>query len=230
MSILGLRTLKNLNVLYIEDNPFIAEQTTALLNSYFHTVFHACSAEDGLELFDSQMIHVIITDIELPGMNGLEFCKLIRKKKSTTPIIITTVHNNKEMLLEAIKLNLVDYLIKPVSITDIQKTLTEAIKKLGTNGDCSFKINDNVSYNPLSAQLEVSGKPVKLNHSEFALLDLLIINKNKIVTYETVKHTLDPDNPISDAAFKSLLYRLRKKIGKESIVSVSGIGIKLLNE
>jgi hypothetical protein len=53
------------------------------------------------------------------------------------------------------------------------------------------------------------------------------MNKNKIVNKTTIEHILNPDEPMSEAAYKNLIYRLRKKIGKENIVSVSGVGIKL---
>jgi DNA-binding response OmpR family regulator len=227
MNELSLKVLKSLNVLYVEDDPIIAEQTVSLLKNYFHAVFHTYSAEEALQLFKLEHINIVITDIELPAMNGLQLCEEIRKIKHNIPIFITSMHNHKEMLMQAIKLNLVDYLIKPVSVSTITNTLMKSLKILNTNGELLLQINEDLSYYPLSAQLEVGSETIALNSKEAKLLHLLVLNKNKAVSKVTIEHALNQDEPISDSAFKAILYRLRKKVGKKSIVSISGVGIKL---
>ncbi len=225
---MNIKILKNLNVLYVEDDPVISSHTITLLESYFHTVYGCDNAEDALELFNHERIHLIISDIELPGMNGLQLCEKIRKSNSHIPIFITTAHQDKEMLMQAVKLKLVDYLIKPITVNALAQALSESLDQLNANGDLMVQIDHDRYYYPLIGEIKADGETILLNKFEIELLDLLLINKNKIVNKTTIEHILNPDEPMSEAAYKNLIYRLRKKIGKENIVSVSGLGIKLV--
>lgn len=221
--------LKNMNVLYVEDDDSLAMQTVKLLEYFFHTVTYCDNAEAALDLFTSKLFHLVITDIGLPGINGLQLCEEIRKIDQQIPIFITTIYDDKEKLLQAVKLNLVDYLIKPVSITSIQKTLLEALRRITTSTTLMIFINPGRTYNPLLGQIEVSGDPmpIPLSQKEIKLLNLLLQHKNKILPRETIEDVLYSDAPLTDSSYKSLIFRLRKKIGKDSITSLSGAGIKL---
>ena len=221
--------LKNMNVLYVEDDSLVGIQTLKLLEHFFNTVSYCDNAEEALEIFTSKFIHLVITDIELPGMSGLQLCEEIRKSNQQIPIFITTIHDDKEKLQQAVKLNLVDYLIKPVSIPSIQKTLSESLRRITQSNMLMIHINHEVDYNPLLGQIEISGvkMPIPLSQKEIKLLNLLLQHKNKIVTRETIEQVLYTDKPLSDSSYKSLIFRLRKKIGKDTITSLSGAGIKL---
>jgi DNA-binding response OmpR family regulator len=222
-----LKILKDMNILYIEDDSMVALQTVALLRHFFDTVLYSSNAEDALEIYKSNNIHLLITDIELPGMSGLALCDIIRKEDKKTPIFITTMHDDKENLQKAVKLNLVDYLIKPISISAIKKTLTESLERLNENNVLTVRINKDTYYYPFRGEIEVSKKSVPLAQKEIELLDLLLKHKNQIVARETIEYTLHPDEPLSDSAYKNIIFRLRKKIGKDSITSTSGVGILL---
>lgn len=224
---MDIKVLKNLNVLYVEDDSVVGAQTASLLEHYFHKVFYCDTAEEALELFYRESIQLIVTDIELPGMNGLMFCEKIRATDRHIPIFITSMYSEKAQLKEAIKLNLVDYLIKPVSISAISETLKESISRMSESGIFTVNINKDTRYYPLSGQLEKAGATISLTHSEMTLLALLLEQKNKLVDRTLIEYTLSVDEPMSDASYKNLIYRLRKKIGKENIVTLSGVGIML---
>lgn len=221
--------LKNMNVLYVEDDSLVAIQTLKLLEHFFNTVTLCDNAEEALELFSSNLVHLVITDIELPRMSGLQLCEEIRKSNQQIPIFITTIYDDKEKLQQAVKLNLVDYLIKPVSIPSIQKTLLESLRRIIQSNMLMVHINDEIGYNPLLGQIEVSGveMAVPLSQKEIKLLNLLLQYKNQIVTRETIEQVLYSDTILSDSGYKSLIFRLRKKIGKDAITSLSGAGIRL---
>lgn len=224
---MDIKILKNLNVLYVEDDTIVAAQTLSLLEHYFHKVFYCNNAEDALKIYHNESVQLVITDVELPGMNGLALCESIRKNDYKIPIFITSMHSEKEILKEAIKLNLVDYLIKPVSISAINETIKESIDRMSKSGIFTVNISKDTRYYPLSGELEKDRETISLSHSEMALLNLLVDQKNKLVDRSAIEHHLFPDEPMSDASYKNLIYRLRKKIGKEHIVTVSGMGIIL---
>lgn len=88
-------------------------------------------------------------------------------------------------------------------------------------------LNNDTQYYPLLGQLKVNEETVSMTHREIMLLDLLLKHKNKIVTKEIIQQLVYQDEILTDASYKSSIYRLRKKIGKDSITSLSGLGIKL---
>lgn len=225
-----IKLLRDLNVLYVEDDPIVRSHTLSLLEHFFRKVFYCDNAEEALEIFTAQCetVQLIITDIELPGMNGLELCEKIRQTDRQIPIFITSMYDHKEMLMEAVKLNLIDYLIKPVSIPSITRTLQESLQRMFENGLFTVKIGSDIQYFPLLGQIEIAGNKITLTQSEITFLNLLLKHKNTVVDRNEIEYLLSPDEPMSDPAYKNLIYRLRKKIGKEHIVSVSGIGIKLI--
>ena len=161
-------------------------------------------------------------------MSGLQLCREVRHGDLNMPIFITTMHDDKEKLMQAVTLNLVDYLVKPVSIHSLQKCLRESLKRLEESNALSVEIKKNIHYFPLRWELKILDNPVLLTQKEVNLLDLLLKHKNQVISRETIEQTLYPDEALSDSGYKSLIYRLRKKIGKDSITSHSGIGIKLI--
>lgn len=222
-----LKFLKNLNVLYVEDDPFVTAQTFALLEPLFQKVLVCTNAEDALKLFDLEIIHLLIADIALPGMNGLELCETVRKKDRTFPIFITSAHTQTETLKHAVKLNLVDYLIKPVSVATLTQALRESLERMEEHGLLSVRLMSGCLYYPILGTIESDGQSIPLTRTESELLNLLLRHKNQVVERSMIEYVIFPEEPISDAAYKNLIYRLRKKIGKESLTALSGTGLKL---
>lgn len=224
---MDLKYLKNLNVLYVEDDENIAYPTMTLLEKFFHNVYHTDNAENGLEIVKNEVIHLLITDIELPGMSGFTLCEEIRKTDQSLPIFITTIHDDHNTLKKAIKLNLVDFLIKPISTGSILNTLAESLDRIQYNDDLTTKIADNIVFHLLSGELIVSDKKVNLTKNELKLLTFLVKHKNQLITKGMIEDVLYFEEPMTDAAYKNLLYRLRKKIGKDSLHTVVDVGVKL---
>ena len=224
---MNLNHLKNMNVLYVEDDESIANPTLTLLARFFHKIYHSDNAEDALEIIKNELVHMLITDIELPGMNGLTLCEEIRKTDQNLPIFITTMHDDTDTLKKAIKLNLVDFLVKPISVSTIMKALAESLKRFESNNDTRTKIGDNIDFYPLSGELIISDKKVNLTKYELRLLTFLVKHKNQLISKSMIEDVLYYEEPMTDAACKNLIYRLRKKIGKDSIHTIVGAGIKL---
>jgi len=224
---MNLDHLKDMNVLYVEDDENIADGTLALLENFFHKIYHREKAEDGLEVIENEVVHLLITDIELPGMSGMALCEEIRKIDQNLPIFITTMHDDYDTLKKAIKLNLVDFLVKPISVSAIMNALTESLNKIDYNNDLMTKIGDNIDFYPSSGELIVSDKKVNLTKYELKLLTFLVKHNNHLITKNMIEDVLDHEEPMTDAAYKNLIYRLRKKIGKDSLHTVVGVGIKL---
>lgn len=112
-----------IKLLYVEDETIIREQLSQLLGRIVKDVVSACDGEEGLRLFKEYAPEMVVTDINMPRLNGLDMAKEIRKLDKNIPIVITTAHSESEFLLEAIEIGVSDFLLKPVDIDNLVKVI-----------------------------------------------------------------------------------------------------------
>jgi diguanylate cyclase (GGDEF)-like protein len=123
--------LKYINVLYVEDESDVRELTANILSKFLNNVIQAQNGKEGLELFEKHnntensefTIDLIVTDINMPKMNGLEMIREIHKLDYTIPAVITTAHSDADFLKEAIHLRVRGYVTKPLKINDLIDTI-----------------------------------------------------------------------------------------------------------
>jgi diguanylate cyclase (GGDEF)-like protein len=123
---------KTLKVLYVEDNTKSRESLLLLIGNFFDDIVIAKDGQEGLEKFNQEKFDLIISDIRMPVMNGIEMCKNIRENnhKYNIPIIITTAHNESDILLECIKLNIHGFLLKPINLKQLEKVIRNVCEKI----------------------------------------------------------------------------------------------------
>lgn len=124
------KLLKQVRVLYVEDDETIRESLSSLFQKLFCEVIVAVDGQDGYEKFKSefdknQIIDIVISDITMPRMDGIEMLKLIKKLDYSIPFILTTAYSDVEYFKEAIKLNVTHYAIKPINIKDVMLHVQE---------------------------------------------------------------------------------------------------------
>jgi PAS domain S-box-containing protein len=112
---------KDMVLLYVEDNPDAREMTTMIFEEFFNNIIVAVDGEDGYQKYLENNIDIIISDITMPNLNGIEMCEMIRKKNEQIPIIFLTAHNDESYFLNSIKLGVNGFLIKPVDIQELVK-------------------------------------------------------------------------------------------------------------
>jgi DNA-binding response OmpR family regulator len=222
--------LKNLNILYIEDEENIRINIKKVLLLLCENVFDAQNIEEAKYIIKNQRIDIIISDINLPDTNGIEFIKELRKTDKTIPVILLSAFTDTKYLLEATKLKLVDYLTKPVDFKTLNNSLHTCVEEIIDNSRYMISFKNNIQYNVLQKKLfDLNIKEeITLTSKELDLIDFLIKNSNRIVSSEELKSNLWEDYfEATDSALKNLLNKVRKKIGKESITNISGVGYKL---
>lgn len=121
--------LKDITVLYCEDEANLREVTGGILKSFTKNQFIATDGAEGLEYFkeNKDEIDLVITDVNMPNMSGLEMAKEIKKINSNMPIIVATAFSNSEYLLEAIDLGIDKYVLKPVNIKKLLDTMAKSL-------------------------------------------------------------------------------------------------------
>ena len=122
---------KSIKVLYVEDDPVTREYISEFLSTIFDNLVIAIDGEDGLEKFKSNNINLVITDIMMPKLNGIQMLEEIKKINKDCHSIIISQHNEVDVLLQSIKLNVDGYILKPIefeNILDILEKITEKFK------------------------------------------------------------------------------------------------------
>lgn len=218
--------LKLLNVLYVDDDLELCMGMQKILSLLVQNVYIASTGSQALDIFTRHRMDIIILDIRMGETNGIELAQQLRHSNKNLPIVIVSSYAETEELLAACKLKLIDYLRKPVDLHSIIKILTEAFSQIRENGELLYFFTDEITYNYLSKSLTQRGKEIYLTKNEIVVLELLMAEKGKIVSYESIFNVLDVE--MTDGALKSLMLRLRKKIGEECIRNLSKIGYMLL--
>lgn len=210
--------LKNKNALYVEDEPDVLKNIHELLKGFFSTFYTARDGESGYQVFIDNKIDVMLVDIELPKLNGIDLIKKIRKTNKNIPIIVISAYTKKDYLLESIELNLTKYIVKPLTSPKIHQILKKLDKKFAVNN--TVELLDGVFLYRESAMVRFDNKQHKLTKKELSILDIL--SRRKSISYNEI-YNLWEDTP-SQNAIRSCFKQLRKKLPANFIKNINGIG------
>ncbi len=206
---------KSLSLLYAEDNEILREITEKTLKLVVGKVFSVTNGEEALDVYKNNSINIVILDIHMGSISGIDVAKQIREYNANIPIVIVSGSIATEDLLAACKLNLIDYIHKPIEFNVLIKLLYLAVDRLKSHGMLQAKINDTLSYDYFGkAFVHENGEKIILTKNEILAIELLLSQRGKIVTYETFAQILDEE--MSDGALKNLILRMRKKMGDDS--------------
>ena len=216
--------LKKYSLLYAEDESNIQGEMAKYFESYFQTVYTASDGHETLELYKRHLPDVVILDINMPKINGLEVARRIRKEHSTTRIIMLTAYSEKELLLQATEIDMSKYLVKPVSPYDLKQALDKVASELTSNSNKSTK--QRFDYTIESDGLIYKNKILMpLSKSERIVLRLLIKNFNHTVNYKTFFNSTDGDTEVSnEATLRNIVVKIRKKCPDLIIKNIMGEG------
>lgn len=221
-----MKKLENSTILYIEDDDITRENISSFLKRKCKTLILAKDGKEGLEQFEKSNANIIITDIEMPNLDGLSMAKKIRANSKNTQIIITSAYTSNEYLLEAVNLHLIKYIVKPISLIKLNEALSDCENFLEDNVLTKRYFSEDIFYDTYTKELVNQNEIISLSKNERALLDLLIKNHPSSSSYEAIENNVY-DFASSKNAIKLLVKALRTKIGKESISNVSGLGYKI---
>ncbi|MCK4441701.1 MAG: response regulator, partial [Sulfurovaceae bacterium] len=228
-SVGGIKMLKKskYTLLYIEDEAFIRRIAISYLRPYFADIYEAEDGVEALKIYKEKKPDMIMTDIEMPNMDGLTLCKEIRKKDKTTPIIITTAYTSTEYLLEAVSLNLVKYLVKPMEEEPLFEAIKICFEQIETQNPNIVYLTKDYKFDTFNHTLLKGNEVIPLTESQYKLLDILIKNRERIVSYKEIEDFVWADKVMSSDALRSLIRDVRKLVGKEKIENISKCGYRI---
>lgn len=215
------------SILYAEDDVDVRKNYVIYLQNYFKNIYEANDGKEALELFYKKKPNVVLLDITMPEINGLEVAKNIRLQDEKVPIIVLSAHSDKEFLLDAIKLNLVEYLIKPINRTEFKTLIEETLNKLESfnQTEQNVTIDRSTYWDRKNRLLFNKNKIVDLTKNETLLFELLLNKRNMLVKPtdigELIWNNMSSEN---DASIRNLVKRLRKKLPVDIVQSIYGSG------
>ena len=218
---------KNIKVLYVEDDEVAKENGIEYLENFFEQIYEASDAIIALQLYDKYQPDIIITDIQMPKLNGLEFVKRIRQKDKKTQIIIITAFCDKDYLLKAIELGLVKYLVKPVCEKEFEEALLLCVDSLENSQTNVIQLDDKTTFDMFNKNLIINDEIIKLRTKELVFLELLLKNKNRYVSYSEIENFVWDDSVMTKDALKTLVKNLKTKIPKNLILNLTNSGYKI---
>lgn len=224
--IANLLLLKNKTVLFAEDDKTIRDQTVEVLSMLFKEVFSAHDGKEAFELYEDESPDLIISDIKMPNVDGLQFVEKVRSKDYKIPIILLTSFTEQKMLMDAANLSIDGYIIKPIELNVLINTISKSMKRIEKNSGITT-LQEDLFFNSATQELYQNGSTVSLGIKELELIKLLIENRTRTVTKDEISETLWPLESTSESSIKNLVLRIRKKLDRDIIVSVRGVGYRL---
>ena len=217
-----------MNILVVEDDQSIREGIAAFLSEFGYTMVEAKDGREALLKFNKE-IHLVILDIQIPFVNGLEVLKEIRKQ-SKLPVLILTAFSDEEYKIDAFT-NLADgYMEKPFSLPLLKARIDSLIEKnYGQEEKFSYK-NVEVDFSGYTAK--VDGKSVDMNAKEVEILKYLFENEGQALTREQIlDHVWKETEEIPfDRVIDVYIKELRKKLKLDCIFTIRNVGYKLERE
>ncbi len=224
-------SLENMTVLYAEDENELREVMVDILSFEVKTVYVAKNGIEAYDLYKEKKPDIIISDLNMPGMNGIELGKKIRETDHSTRIIMLTAHSDVQSLLAATELKLTKYLLKPTKGVDLFNALTlayEEIKNFNVTSTCKLQLKENFSWDFKEQALYSGAKEIRLTPKERKILNMLFTNLNSTITYDMlIQDVWEDSNLYSIDTIKTMVKNIRKKLPKDTIKNVYGIGFKV---
>ena len=220
------KTLNNLTVLIVEnegDGKKIVEQ---VMRDKFEKVITAQNGDEGLKKFKKYNPNMVITDVFMPIMNGLDMAKSIKEISKDTPIIVFSTNSEKETLLKAIDVGIDKYVLKPIDLDDFLVTLENVAKNKIETANI-IQVTNGYSFNKIKRVLIRDGVEISLTKKELAFISLLIKRLGTLVLHDEIKNVVWVGESVTEAAIRTFVKRVRDKVGSNFIKNVPGLGYKI---
>ncbi|EAJ9530014.1 response regulator transcription factor [Campylobacter jejuni] len=217
---------KELIILVVEDEVKARESMINILSERFSKVIGAQNGDEGLKKFKKFKPDLVITDIAMPIMDGLDMAREIKEISDDVPIVVLSAYSEKERLLHSIDIGIDKYLIKPVDIEELFKVLDYLIgEKIEAN--MLVKISEEYQFNKTKRTLIYSGGEIVLTKKELAFISLLLKQPGALVLHEDIKKNVWIGEHVSDTAVRTFIKRVRDKVGEDFIKNVPSLGYKI---
>jgi two-component system, OmpR family, response regulator len=216
-------------ILMIEDDLELAEILTEYLEQFDFKVITEDDPFKAVSILKLEPFDLVILDLTLPGMDGLEVCEAIRERQDI-PIIISSARSDVTDKVTALELGADDYLPKPYDPRELEARLHSVLRRYEMKTLEKAEAKSDYKCDLASRQITYKGRVLDLTNAEFGILSYMIEKQGNVVSREDLIHNVQAIN--EDSSNKSIdvmVGRIRNKLGDKSLIeSIRGVGYKLL--
>jgi len=234
---------KQLSILFVEDHDDLRINTTEILKNFFDVVDCSVNGEDALNKYkdhynnNDKYYDIILSDIQMPRLNGVELTESIYKINPKQIVIILSAHDDTKHLLPLINLGIEQFIKKPIDYQDLLGVLLNASKKIKQNESLTLKMpksvkvkfNNSFVFDRDNNSLLEKKNLIYLTKYEIIFLKLLTEHVGKIYSNEDITaHYQTLDEQLDSTNIRKLVSKLRKKLPDDTIESIYGIGYRIV--
>lgn len=224
---MSIDEFRNLKLLYVEDEESIRKYAMSYFNRLFAQTYEASNVDEAYTIFVNEKPQIIVTDIKMEDLSGIELLKKVRAVDKKCQLVVLSAFLDTRYLLDAIELNLVKYLTKPINHTELYPVLLQCannisedrIEKIYFSESCCFDLTNKILIN--------KNENIKLTKNELDFLELLCSNKTRAVSYQEIENIIWYDSVMSENALRLLVKKLRKKLPINTLENIAKIGYKI---
>ena len=219
-------------ILLVDDEPLIIKGLRFTLEQEGYEILTAADGEEALEVFHSEPVDLVLLDVMLPKLDGIQVCQRIRET-SNVPILMLTAKGEDMDKILGLEYGADDYMTKPFNILEVKariKTVLRRVSQPVTNEEKKIIRVHDMEVNIVNRSVTLGGKEVRLTAKEFDLLQLFITNRGKVFSRETMLETVWKYDYMGDARTVDVhIRRLREKLERhpaepECILTKWGVG------
>jgi len=212
-----------MRVLVIEDEPELRRVLTQALREDGYAVDEAADGPDGLFKAIAWAYDIVLLDLMLPGLDGLELLKRLRREK-LTPVLVLTARDAVPDRIRGLDIGADDYVVKPFNLAEVLARVRALIRRAAGQGDSQIAVGD-VEIDTARRAVSRAGEHVALTAREYAILELLVLHRGKVLTKtEIYDHIFDETDDTLSNLIEVHVSNLRKKLGRDLIETRRGLG------
>jgi len=218
-----------MHILLVEDDAVLSNGLSNALQQSGYTLSTSSTGNHALQLLDIEIFDLIILDLGLPDMDGIEILRRVRRKKLTLPVLILTARDEVNDRIEGITQGADDYLTKPFDLGELEARIHALIRRCYAGFSEKIHIGQ-LSLNTQNHEITANGQAINLSAREIALLEMLILQAGKVVCKDHISQRLASDgDALADNAIEVAIHRLRKRLEPHQAVirTVRGLGYLL---
>jgi DNA-binding response OmpR family regulator len=213
-----------MQILLVEDDQSLADGLCKALGNEGFVTNHVTDGGAALHVVDTEPPDIVVLDLGLPDMDGLDVLKSIRRRNAELPVLILTARASIDARVSGLDSGADDYLAKPFETPELIARLRVIERRLSTTKDNRIQAGD-VIIDTVSQQVLLAGEPVDLPRREYMLLKSLMENLGKVLTRQQLENKLYAwGEETTSNALEVHIHHLRKKLGSRLIKTVRGVG------
>jgi DNA-binding response OmpR family regulator len=221
-----------MHVLVIEDNPDIVANLFGFLEPLGYTLDVARNGPAGLNLAIQNPYDVVVLDLSLPGMDGMEVCRRLREVHlNAVPILMLTARDTEHDKVTGLSAGADDYLVKPYSLLELDARLKALVRRMRNEQVRHAIVYDDIRMDLRTGTATRAGKALALTPTGYKILSVLLRQAPHLVSRETLEREVWGDNPPESDALRTHIHALRQALDKSfdrpMLITRAGIGYRL---